>query len=50
MNQKLETEIAKSLIHEGFVYHRINKITKVEQVKLSEDGRIALELLKRLNK
>ena len=41
-------DIAKQLIKNGFVDHRINRKTKKEQVKISESGLIAIELLLRL--
>ena len=43
-------KIAIKLHEEGYVYHRINKKTKKEQVCISENGLIALFLLSNLVK
>jgi len=42
--------IAIKLVEDGYVYHRVNKKTKEEQVHISESGLIALYLLSNLKK
>ena len=46
MNDSME--MGKYLILIGFVKHRVNKKTKVKQVKITESGLLALELLHKL--
>jgi len=47
--KETDKQIAKELVQNGFVIHRINK-DKEEQVKISEKGLVALRLLKKLQK
>lgn len=48
--KETDEQIAKELVEKGYVSHRVNKITKAEQVKITDKGLVALKLLKKLSR
>ena len=50
IEEETKQQIAKELVKNGYVSHRINKDSKEEQVKITDKGLLALKLLKKLTK